>query len=222
MLLTFCTFQEVKHKILFLFEMLEPFLDPAVFALNSTIAISDDPFTFTEKQKQTCMIALNVIRTAVRKSAVLPSLESEWRLGTVAPRYHIMTFSYHHLNLFLVEFLVWEYYEDFLFSGFQASREIRGIIKNIIKLSFHFIFAIMYQCLWICKPWVVSQIVKPVVYFKRYGVWLIKTTYLVKSHLSLSFQDCRFVASSSFDSIFRKQVQGISNYQEKRKMFVKL
>ncbi|XP_031267356.1 uncharacterized protein LOC116125781 isoform X1 [Pistacia vera] len=78
-------YKEVKHKILFLFEMLEPFLDPAVFALNSTIAISDDSFTFTEKQKQTCMIALNVIRTAVQKSAVLPSLESEWRLGTVAP-----------------------------------------------------------------------------------------------------------------------------------------
>ncbi|KAJ0080341.1 hypothetical protein Patl1_23661 [Pistacia atlantica] len=77
-------YKEVKHKILFLFEMLEPFLDPAVFALNSTIAISDDSFTFTEKQKQTCMIALNVIRTAIQKSAVLPSLESEWRLGTVA------------------------------------------------------------------------------------------------------------------------------------------
>lgn len=79
----------MKHKILFLFEMLEPFLDPVVLELNNTTTISDVSFTFTEKQKQTCMIALNVIRTAVQKSAVLPCLESEWRLGTVAPRYHI-------------------------------------------------------------------------------------------------------------------------------------
>ncbi|XP_044498072.1 uncharacterized protein LOC123220115 isoform X3 [Mangifera indica] len=78
-------YKEVKHKILFLFEMLEPFLDPVVLELNNTTTISDVSFTFTEKQKQTCMIALNVIRTAVQKSAVLPCLESEWRLGTVAP-----------------------------------------------------------------------------------------------------------------------------------------
>lgn len=85
----------MKHKILFLLEMLEPFLDPIIFAMKSTIEIGDASFTFTEKQKQSCDIALNVIRTAVQKSAVLPSLESEWRLGSVAPRYHI-TLSYHH------------------------------------------------------------------------------------------------------------------------------
>ncbi|KAL5834799.1 hypothetical protein ACOSQ4_014296 [Xanthoceras sorbifolium] len=78
-------YKEVKHNILFLLEMLEPFLDPAVFTSKSTIAIGDVSFTYTKKQKQTCVIALNVIRTAVQKSAVLPSLESEWRLGSVAP-----------------------------------------------------------------------------------------------------------------------------------------
>ncbi|KAK1587446.1 hypothetical protein Q3G72_012954 [Acer saccharum] len=78
-------YKEVKHNILFLLEMLEPFLDPAIYTSKSIIAIGDISFTFTEKQKQTCVIALNVIRTAVQKSAVLPSLESEWRLGSVAP-----------------------------------------------------------------------------------------------------------------------------------------
>ncbi|GAY43149.1 hypothetical protein CUMW_072300 [Citrus unshiu] len=78
-------YKEVKHKILFLLEMLEPFLDPVIFAMKSTIEIGDASFTFTEKQKESCDIALNVIRTAVQKSAVLPSLESEWRLGSVAP-----------------------------------------------------------------------------------------------------------------------------------------
>lgn len=95
-----CTFQEVKHKILFLLEMLEPFLDPAIFVLKSTIEVGNISFTFTEKQKHACDIALNVIRTAVQKSAVLPSLESEWRLGSVAPRYHI-TVLYHYYNNFL-------------------------------------------------------------------------------------------------------------------------
>ncbi|XP_021619452.1 uncharacterized protein LOC110620154 isoform X5 [Manihot esculenta] len=78
-------YKEVKHKILFLLEMLEPFLDPAIYALRSTIAFGDVSFTFMEKQEQTCVTALNVIRTAVQKPAVLSSLESEWRRGSVAP-----------------------------------------------------------------------------------------------------------------------------------------
>ncbi|CAK7341723.1 unnamed protein product [Dovyalis caffra] len=65
--------------------MLEPFLDPAIYALRSTIAFGDVSFSFLEKQEQTCVTALNVIRTAVQKPAVLPSLESEWRRGSVAP-----------------------------------------------------------------------------------------------------------------------------------------
>ncbi|KAG6736502.1 hypothetical protein POTOM_060647 [Populus tomentosa] len=60
-------YKEVKHKILFLLEMLEPFLDPAISALKSTLAFGDVSFTFLEKQEQTCVTALNVIRTAVQK-----------------------------------------------------------------------------------------------------------------------------------------------------------
>ena len=67
--------------------MLEPFLDPAIYALKSTIAFGDVSFTFMEKQKEICVVALNVIRMAVQKPGVLPSLESEWRHGSVAPRY---------------------------------------------------------------------------------------------------------------------------------------
>ncbi|KAJ6379744.1 hypothetical protein OIU76_016402 [Salix suchowensis] len=82
-------YKEVKHRILFLLEMLEPFIDPAIYAPKSTIAFGDVSFPFLEKQEQNCVTALNVIRTAVQKPAVLPSLEFEWRRGSVAPRYQI-------------------------------------------------------------------------------------------------------------------------------------
>ncbi|OMO93100.1 Tubulin binding cofactor A [Corchorus capsularis] len=78
-------YKEVKHNILFLVEMLEPFLDPAICTSTSKIAFGDISYAFPEKQEQTCLIALNIIRTAVRKPAVLPSLESEWRSRSVAP-----------------------------------------------------------------------------------------------------------------------------------------
>jgi hypothetical protein len=78
--------QEVKHRILFLVEMLEPFLDPAIAVSKSKIAFGDLSSSFPEKQEHNCMIALNIIRAAVHKPAVLPSLESEWRHGSVAPR----------------------------------------------------------------------------------------------------------------------------------------
>ncbi|XP_068470869.1 uncharacterized protein [Phaseolus vulgaris] len=78
-------YKEVKHKILFLVEMLEPFLDPAIAVSKSKIAFGDLASSFPEKQERNCTIALNIIRTAVRKPAVLPSLESEWRHGFVAP-----------------------------------------------------------------------------------------------------------------------------------------
>ena len=65
--------------------MLEPFLDPAITASKSRIAFGDLSSAFQEKQENNCMIALNIIRTAVQKPAVLPSLESEWRHGSVAP-----------------------------------------------------------------------------------------------------------------------------------------
>ncbi|GAV65319.1 hypothetical protein CFOL_v3_08834 [Cephalotus follicularis] len=78
-------YKEVKHRILFLVEMLEPFLDPAMYALKSSIGFGDVSLTFLDRHEHTCMIALNIIRTAVQKPAVLPYLESEWRRGSVAP-----------------------------------------------------------------------------------------------------------------------------------------
>ncbi|KAL7126039.1 hypothetical protein ABFS83_14G158400 [Erythranthe nasuta] len=78
-------FKEVKHRILFLVEMLEPFLDPCLTSLKGTVAFGNVSSIFTENEEHNCAIALNVIRTAIRKSAVLPSLEAEWRHGSVAP-----------------------------------------------------------------------------------------------------------------------------------------
>ncbi|XP_019701444.1 uncharacterized protein [Elaeis guineensis] len=78
-------YKEVKHKLLFLLEMLEPFLDPAITSMENTIAFGDVSSIVLEKQKRSCAIALNIIRTAVQRPAVLPSLESEWRRGSVAP-----------------------------------------------------------------------------------------------------------------------------------------
>jgi len=73
--------------------MLDPFLDPAIAVSKSKIAFGDLASSFPEKQEQNCTIALNIIRTAVRKPAVLPSLESEWRNGSVAPRYGVKILS---------------------------------------------------------------------------------------------------------------------------------
>ncbi|XP_058225121.1 uncharacterized protein LOC131334217 isoform X2 [Rhododendron vialii] len=78
-------YKDVKHRILFLLEMFEPYLDPAITPMKSPIAFGNLSPVFQEQQAQTCGIAINVIRTAVRKPAVLPSLESEWRRGSVAP-----------------------------------------------------------------------------------------------------------------------------------------
>ncbi|OAY73554.1 hypothetical protein ACMD2_02487 [Ananas comosus] len=77
-------YKEVKHKLLFLLEMLEPFLDPAITAVKNTIAFGDHSAVFLEKQERACAIALNIIRKAVKKHPVLPSLESEWRRGSIA------------------------------------------------------------------------------------------------------------------------------------------
>ncbi|KAK2405981.1 hypothetical protein QL285_041771 [Trifolium repens] len=78
-------YKEVKLRILFLVEMLEPFLDPAIAVSKSKIAFGDLSSSFPEQQEHNCMISLNIIRAAVQKAAVLPSLESEWRHGSVAP-----------------------------------------------------------------------------------------------------------------------------------------
>lgn len=66
--------------------MLEPYLDPAITPLQSTISFGNISSVFLEKQEHNCALALNVIRTAVRMPALLPSLEAEWRRGSVSPR----------------------------------------------------------------------------------------------------------------------------------------
>uniref|UniRef100_A0A9I9CNE9 Galactose-binding domain-containing protein n=1 Tax=Cucumis melo TaxID=3656 RepID=A0A9I9CNE9_CUCME len=78
-------YKEVKHKILFLVEMLEPFLDPAICGSKIKIAFGDLSPVFPQNLENSCVIALNVIRLAVQKPSVLPSLEFEWRRGSVAP-----------------------------------------------------------------------------------------------------------------------------------------
>ncbi|KZV29503.1 hypothetical protein F511_22732, partial [Dorcoceras hygrometricum] len=79
------SYKEAKHQILFLLEMLEPFLDPALTPLKGMIAFGNVSSFFIENQEHNCAIALDVIRAAIRKSAVLSSLEAEWRRGSVAP-----------------------------------------------------------------------------------------------------------------------------------------
>jgi len=79
------SFQDAKHQVLFLVEMLEPYLDPAITPAQSIIAYGNVSSVVLENQEKNCAIALNVIHTAVLKPAVLPSLEAEWRHGSVVP-----------------------------------------------------------------------------------------------------------------------------------------
>ncbi|CAN4110486.1 unnamed protein product [Withania somnifera] len=83
---TLVKFQDAMHHVLFLVEMLKPYLDPAITPVQSMIAFGNVSSIFLEKQEKNCTIALSVIHTAVHKPAVLPSLEAEWRRGSVAPR----------------------------------------------------------------------------------------------------------------------------------------
>uniref|UniRef100_A0A452YRM3 Uncharacterized protein n=1 Tax=Aegilops tauschii subsp. strangulata TaxID=200361 RepID=A0A452YRM3_AEGTS len=78
-------FQEVKHKILFILEMLDPFVDHAISAMKDRISFGGVSAMYLEKQAKVCDMALNIIRTAAKNPAVLPSLELEWRRGAVAP-----------------------------------------------------------------------------------------------------------------------------------------
>ncbi|KAH0728294.1 hypothetical protein KY284_004159 [Solanum tuberosum] len=78
-------YKDAKHQVLFLVEMLEPYLDPAITPAQSIIAFGNVSSVVLENQEKNCAIALNVIHTAVLKPAVLPSLEAEWRHGSVVP-----------------------------------------------------------------------------------------------------------------------------------------
>lgn len=78
-------YKEVKHKILFILEMLDPFVDHAISAMKDRISFGGVSAMYLEKQAKVCDMALNIIRTAAKNPAVLPSLELEWRRGAVAP-----------------------------------------------------------------------------------------------------------------------------------------
>ncbi|KAE8821333.1 hypothetical protein D1007_00724 [Hordeum vulgare] len=78
-------YKEVKHKILFILEMLDPFVDHAISAIKDRISFGGVSAMYLEKQAEVCEMALNIIRIAAKNPAVLPSLELEWRRGTVAP-----------------------------------------------------------------------------------------------------------------------------------------
>ncbi|KAF8689250.1 hypothetical protein HU200_042041 [Digitaria exilis] len=78
-------YKEVMHKLLFILEMLDPFIEPSTSAMKNTVIFGGISSIYLEKQSSASDIALNIIRTAVRRAAVLPSLELEWRRGAVAP-----------------------------------------------------------------------------------------------------------------------------------------
>ncbi|KAG2411224.1 hypothetical protein I3760_Q020100 [Carya illinoinensis] len=50
-------YKEAKHRILFLVEMLEPFLDPAITTMKSTLLLEIFLLLFLEKQEHACVIA---------------------------------------------------------------------------------------------------------------------------------------------------------------------
>jgi hypothetical protein len=74
------------HKLLFILEMLDPFIDPSTSAMKDTVIFGSISAIYLEKQSSVYDIALNIIHKAVKRAAVLPSLELEWRRGAVAPR----------------------------------------------------------------------------------------------------------------------------------------
>uniref|UniRef100_A0A7N0TIX9 Uncharacterized protein n=1 Tax=Kalanchoe fedtschenkoi TaxID=63787 RepID=A0A7N0TIX9_KALFE len=78
-------YKDVKHEILFLVQMLEPFLDPAIIPSSGTCELGAVSSSHAERGESSCDLALTIIRAAVQKPAVLPSLECEWRRGLVTP-----------------------------------------------------------------------------------------------------------------------------------------
>ncbi|XP_006662117.2 uncharacterized protein LOC102704180 [Oryza brachyantha] len=88
-------YKDVKHKLLFILEMLDPFIDPSVNVMTDAIAFGDVSIVHLEKQANACNISLNIIRIAVKRPAVLPSLELEWRRGAVASSVILSTLDPH-------------------------------------------------------------------------------------------------------------------------------
>ncbi|KAL0374096.1 UNVERIFIED_CONTAM: hypothetical protein Sradi_3325300 [Sesamum radiatum] len=79
-------YKDAKQRILFFGGDARTFSGSFLTPLKGMIAFGNVSSIFSENQEHNCAIALNVIRTAIRKSGVLPSLEAEWRSGSVAPR----------------------------------------------------------------------------------------------------------------------------------------
>ncbi|KAM0859799.1 hypothetical protein ACQ4PT_046932 [Festuca glaucescens] len=78
-------YREFKHKLLFILEMVDPYIDHAMSVMKDTLSFGGVSATYLDKQEKSCDVALNIIRTAAKSPAVLPSLELEWRRGDVAP-----------------------------------------------------------------------------------------------------------------------------------------
>ncbi|XP_078442124.1 uncharacterized protein LOC144711878 isoform X2 [Wolffia australiana] len=78
-------YKEFKHKLLFLIEMLEYFLEPLFSVNQGGIASKKGEIILSQKQEESCEIALSIIRCALQKPAVLPYLERQWRRRAAAP-----------------------------------------------------------------------------------------------------------------------------------------
>ncbi|KAM0832697.1 hypothetical protein ACQ4PT_064731 [Festuca glaucescens] len=78
-------YREFKHKLLFILEMVDPYIDHAMSVMKDTLSFGGVSAAYLDKQEKSCDIALNIIRTAAKSPAVLPSLELEWRRGDVTP-----------------------------------------------------------------------------------------------------------------------------------------
>jgi hypothetical protein len=76
--------------------MVDPYIDHAMSVMKDTISFGGVSATYLDKQKKSCDIALNIIRTAAKSPDVLPSLELEWQRGDVAPRSVSNTCTYAH------------------------------------------------------------------------------------------------------------------------------
>ncbi|KAH7442925.1 hypothetical protein KP509_02G008200 [Ceratopteris richardii] len=78
-------YKAVKHSVLFIMEILEPFLLPAITPIKNTIAFGDVSTVITDKQEHYCTLALAILRAAIKKPEIISALEIEWRRGIVKP-----------------------------------------------------------------------------------------------------------------------------------------
>ena len=79
--------QDVKHNLIFVIEILEPYLRPVITPIKNMIAFGDVSTVLTEEQERICSLALDILKAALNKPTILPALETEWRKGDVKPRF---------------------------------------------------------------------------------------------------------------------------------------